>query len=105
VDLLPSQPLEHLVLIAGASGAGDRIQVDLPVPASPESVVHVVLASSGGVDEKPLISRFTLRGEEVIRLGEALRVSVPIPAAHPRVRRVSVFEEQTKWAGYYVASP
>jgi hypothetical protein len=105
VDLLPSQPLEHLVLLAGGSGPNERIQVDLPVPASPASVVHVVLASSGGVDEKPLLSRFTLRGEELIRLGEALRVSVPIPTAHPRVRRVSVFEEQTKWAGYYVASP
>jgi hypothetical protein len=105
VDLLASQPLEHLVLLAGAGGGNERIQVDLPVPASPESVVHVVLASSGGVDEKPLISRYTLRGEELIRLGEALRVSVPIPAAHPLVRRVSVLEEKTKWAGYYVAWP
>jgi hypothetical protein len=105
VSLLPAQPLQSLTVIPGQSGPNERIQVDLPVPASPASVVHVVLASSGGVDEKPLLSRFTLRGEELIRLGEALRVSVPIPAAHPRVRRVSVFEEQTKWAGYYVASP
>jgi hypothetical protein len=36
--------------------------------------------------------------------GKPVRVAVPIPAAYSVVRRLSVFKEQTKWAGYYVAS-